>query len=92
MSQLGRMPIFILLFVNIGLLGDVMEGDSLGHCDHDMVTFKIFKVMRKSTAELLPRTSGELTWGATLAEYIFEDQRVQKCWSILRNYLLESQE
>lgn len=57
-----------------------------------MVKFKIFNVVRKSTAELLPRASGELTWGAILAEYIFEGQGVQKCWSIFRNYLLEAQE
>lgn len=50
-----------LLFVNIGLVGDVMEGGSLGHSDHGMFKFKIFNVMRKSTAEFLTRASGELT-------------------------------
>lgn len=77
-----------LLFVNIGLVGDVMEGSSLGHSDHDMVKVKIFNIMRKSTAGLLLRASGEVTQGATLAEYIFEGLGVQKCWSIFKNRLL----
>lgn len=71
-----------LLFVNIGLVGDVMEGSSPGHNDHDMVTVKISNIMRKSTAELLLRASGEVTQGAALAEYIFGGLGVQKCWSI----------
>lgn len=83
-----------LLFVNIGLVGDVVEGGSLGHCDHG-IKFKIFNAMRKSTAESCPlqeRTSGEPAWGAALEEYIFEGQGLQKCCSIFRNYLLEAQE
>ena len=51
-----------LLFVNReGLVEDVMVGGCLGHSDHKMVEFKVFSVMRKRTAELLPWISKEKT-------------------------------
>lgn len=49
-----------LLFVNIGLVGGVVEGGSLGHCDHGMFKFKIFNAMRKSTAECCPLQESQL--------------------------------
>lgn len=51
-----------LLFVKReGPIGDVMLGVCLGHSDHKMVASKVFGVMTKRAAELLPWTSGEET-------------------------------
>lgn len=51
----------VLLFVNReGLVRDVVIGGCLGHSDHEMIEFKIFRAMgKKRTAELLPWISRE---------------------------------
>lgn len=88
-----------LLFLNRGLVGDVMVGGCLGHSDHEMVEFKFFGVMRKKASRVatldFKRANLKLLseLGSTVPlESDFEGLGIHECWSVFKNHILEAQE
>ena len=81
-----------------GLMSNVKLADSLDCSDHEMVEFKILRVLkrvhsklatqnfRRADFELFRELLGRVTW-----EKALEERRAQESWSVFKDHLLQTQ-